>query len=761
MSPLVAEPLPALTGDIYYDDSSDSGRERAAKRRRIEKLGEQYLRGDGLQIMTASLRGPLVGWKNPWARPKRKSVNAKAIGSAEAARPEVPETTHRVQAKARRVVSTATDFRDASGRKPAIEADEPKHAGVGHNWLKKADGLIWYAHSPRDPSPTPLPSSRKAKEDVRHLNAEKLRLSPESPRLACKSRDLSPIAPQKAHQIENLGLMRILSANTTGSSVPANSNEDVKQDRLLQTITLEKVEILAAAKAAAASSTSTSPLHTATVSVPLNAETENGSSTDATTTFKKARSKQRSVHTVPPSTHLPEFEYRHAADTPKLPFADREKEATQASPATARKPRHLYFASSVEIPAAQHTEQIGTEQAPEGCQDMVTGSDGRPASRSGDHVEEVTSGMDNASVAAGRMPPPSLSTQVSSTTATNQLPSAQVVSIVQPPPTESNHSSAGNMLEPMKSNVEPSAGENLVSAKAAVDQAGGTGPEHGAGLEKLAMSPAHAIRPNGIPSDARQQSREGIVPFSAFKSLRPNPSICDLDTQEMLAAITPLVFTTDRKPPWTSITKATPSTATRPKAKKAKKRASFAAAPDSDAISSGSPQGSIKMSLKVSKTVSDGGIGKEVSMKSLTQPSPYGRLGLDMETSDEGGSMKEGESLPALASLLRGHKEQHNAGPTSSNLPVSSAFPITATTTTSTASGLQQEAQQLRDKRIDDGQNGIDEQDDFNLSSAMDDLGSFLGTWDPDKEARELDVTSSHSKPALKRSAFATSSMAR
>src|SRR5579859_2478459 len=77
VSPLNAEPLRAQPGDIYLDDSSDSysdSEQRRAKRRRIERLGEGYLRGDGLFIMTASLKGPWVGWVNPWSKQNGKTI---------------------------------------------------------------------------------------------------------------------------------------------------------------------------------------------------------------------------------------------------------------------------------------------------------------------------------------------------------------------------------------------------------------------------------------------------------------------------------------------------------------------------------------------------------------------------------------------------------------------------------------------------------------------------------------------------------------
>jgi len=44
--------------------------QRAAKRRRIETIATQYLRGRAPLILSAGLKGPFKrGWKNPWARP--------------------------------------------------------------------------------------------------------------------------------------------------------------------------------------------------------------------------------------------------------------------------------------------------------------------------------------------------------------------------------------------------------------------------------------------------------------------------------------------------------------------------------------------------------------------------------------------------------------------------------------------------------------------------------------------------------------------
>lgn len=89
VSPLHAESYPIDPRDVIYatscPSSDDDADTRAAKRRRIEKLGEQYLRGDGLHILSAGLKGPFTdGWKNPWAKRERR-VKRTVI--------EIPETT--------------------------------------------------------------------------------------------------------------------------------------------------------------------------------------------------------------------------------------------------------------------------------------------------------------------------------------------------------------------------------------------------------------------------------------------------------------------------------------------------------------------------------------------------------------------------------------------------------------------------------------------------------------------------------------------
>ncbi|KAI9754541.1 MAG: hypothetical protein M1835_000889, partial [Candelina submexicana] len=81
-SPLTFEPLSPSPSEILVRDSEDDDDidQRAAKRRRVERLGQQYLRGQPLLISTATLLGPFdANWVNPWKRTGHRSTDAKSM----------------------------------------------------------------------------------------------------------------------------------------------------------------------------------------------------------------------------------------------------------------------------------------------------------------------------------------------------------------------------------------------------------------------------------------------------------------------------------------------------------------------------------------------------------------------------------------------------------------------------------------------------------------------------------------------------------
>ncbi|KAJ5718389.1 hypothetical protein N7488_004035 [Penicillium malachiteum] len=79
-----SDPDELLGSDDELNDLS-----RAAKRRRVERLAESYLRGQSLFIASASLRGPFDdGWKNPW----RKERRVKKMGDSSSGAKELEES---------------------------------------------------------------------------------------------------------------------------------------------------------------------------------------------------------------------------------------------------------------------------------------------------------------------------------------------------------------------------------------------------------------------------------------------------------------------------------------------------------------------------------------------------------------------------------------------------------------------------------------------------------------------------------------------
>ncbi|KAL2849575.1 hypothetical protein BJY01DRAFT_210540 [Aspergillus pseudoustus] len=119
-SPLALEtcsPLASETDDhglACSDDELDE-RQRLARRRRIEKLGESYLQGTSLFILSAGLRGPLDKcWDNPWKKDRRKSAANKNGGDG-TDQPVIPETNSR---KRRLYQSPTTTSRSRSSVTP-------------------------------------------------------------------------------------------------------------------------------------------------------------------------------------------------------------------------------------------------------------------------------------------------------------------------------------------------------------------------------------------------------------------------------------------------------------------------------------------------------------------------------------------------------------------------------------------------------------------------------------------------------------------
>jgi hypothetical protein len=192
-----------------------------------------------------------------------------------------------------------------------------------------------------------------------------------------------------------------------------------------------------------------------------------------------------------------------------------------------------------------------------------------------------------------------------------------------------------------------------------------------------------------------------------------------LDTQEMIANITPFVFSTVKKSTVVHNninSRPTPSTVTKARNPvKSKKRASFMM----DEASSGSSQGSLKAIMKVAKSG---------SMMMTSQQKPH--LVRSNGNPDD--------------SLNQNSVESWKMDPPSRSILKSSLAPSTehdGYSTKAQSSSFKHDAQRFVTKGAESVSKVFDDvSDEFDLDAAIDDLGSFLGNWDAEKEAAEFNV---------------------
>ena len=234
----------------------------------------------------------------------------------------------------------------------------------------------------------------------------------------------------------------------------------------------------------------------------------------------------------------------------------------------------------------------------------------------------------------------------------------------------------------------------------------------------------------GSPSQGSgERSRDGIKLFRALNTPSSNPlQECDdnrsyehVDTQAMLGAITPFALATVRAKPVAQPPGDLPVKVSKPREKK---RASFA--PASQDLNSSAR--SIKSCLKVTKSkqnVDNESVGKGLQ----TEADPQEPL-----VSDDFNSGMRGNGDPSSKKQLSDLSHQGvqakinpNGPPTSSTAPFSNS-------NMTHASQIQHEAQPMKDQVA----MGKDDLNDFDLSSVIDDIGSFLQSWDPEKEMRNL-----------------------
>lgn len=421
--------------------------------------------------------------------------------------------------------------------------------------------------------------------------------------------------------------------------------------------------------------------------------------------------KSRSVHRLPPSTSLPAFEYKRA----KRP---RPKEEAQQL-------------SKTSVNGADPV-QIHAEDAPEAS---------KPLSPPPVDVSEQP--------ARSSPKKPALSTETSKTTA-NNLPSAQVVSVVPAQEGLSNAQSTAELLEPVKPLTEHTMTQRQDSV-----------PVHHSHAPVEECADKEQAAPSCYADNAKAEAGAigGPLPGDMQTPVR------NLDTQALLGDIKPFAISTikklevklsDAKTPATA-SKAPPTSRSTARTKR-KKKASFAI----DAVSEES-QSSIKAGFQVRKQQANPSV--PASTKIAIAEGIDGNENYDL---DPPASNTPADSLPSVsdmfkttsfpvASKTRGTTQapksilkprsqpalQSSAPPGTTVTATGASIPGTNGTYQSTTTSEKRDAQQPRQLdmfAIENG-GGADSQapelEQFDLDEVVADLGSYLGTWDVEKAAAQ------------------------
>lgn len=201
------DPSPVDSSDLVEDLPAEhhDAEHQTAKRRRVEAIALQYLRGKPPVMLTARLKGPFTKeWKNPWAkdaktRPDGQSKDAKEraerqgkrspktsqVASPEASR-AVAHTEEQLYSQFEPLPATAPlpDEDDLSGATEffSVETDQfvANNSPANPFWLRRpATSIAFPANSQTDKSPT-----RLRRNDEKSVSRRSLQLAPPKEPLA-------------------------------------------------------------------------------------------------------------------------------------------------------------------------------------------------------------------------------------------------------------------------------------------------------------------------------------------------------------------------------------------------------------------------------------------------------------------------------------------------------------------------------------------------------------------------------------------------
>lgn len=685
VSPVSADEYPICHHTIVYDEgdesSEDSEKQRAAKRRRIESYATAYLRGESLFIASAQLKGPFGnGWQNPWRRRGGKCPEK------ETARLEVPETTIKSQPRhsprpqlhgaqissshstsinpvrqpmKQKLISSKANVPNAvsSNLQASTTYTRPSNSKNQQvvDWLKKNDG--YSKADEHQPHSSPTPMIRPA--NVRTKKWESPAINIEFPPVLDDIVSLAALPPLRQPDLPNS--IAILPMTETEQPKPESHKAILMPSGSVKPILETKSQ------------------HTMGIPLEVTGRSKTASDGSSLAEIAAFAAKRRSLHTIPPSSHLPAFEYRRAV----------AREATH----------HIEPVGGVDVAhqprARQSTEASGFMDA--GNQ---ANSNGKSASL---HTaeERLSSGLAEITTMLPDSVHPNQSTP-------HDIPSAQVPTQMPIESAPSNLSGTGVLLEEPRQEMVQAA-DHSPSKQSLKDI---TEPP-----QEDPLSKSFVAQEQSIDKNPPIQSVQVSAPLHS--AITPDPKISGpSNTQEMIESITPFEFSTVKKNKTMEVPNTSaPRTAAKSRTARIRKRASFAP----EEASSGSSRGSLKAVMKVAKSAT------------INVGSPNGLKGTwDDEDEDINSILHIPSNTPIAAS---GGAAMNNGAPRGILKPSSNpSAPVPTSRTHNTSSSTKQDAQRVRALDMIEGE--VEQpQDSFDVDAAIDDLGSFLGTWDAEKEA--------------------------
>ncbi|KAL1885168.1 Vacuolar protein sorting-associated protein 11 [Paecilomyces lecythidis] len=371
ISPLSLETVPALeleADDLLGSDDELDESARAAKRRKIEQLGESYLKGQPLFILSASLKGPFEdGWDNPWTKTRKPVASSKkthrrrthlleetAIPETDPKRQKLPNVSDSKKERTRHHGSAAY----SSPAVPEMNTDRftRSESGVHHRQSGQA------SEARRQPKPRPnsvsrssVPRSRERsvgieptsfleepgskswlKRDHRRMEISDIR-TPNSPTIGrARKRDTSDVRPRtklsgpKTMQetIRRRSPVTYMCSGALLNNEPSSASK-LALDESSQPLSFRSVRHHSTPASGGAHDSSTTILQEGTQErvpdtfkrprlseyrqySPSHLDRVESQAGAAQKDRSDKHGKQLSLHVVPPSSHLPEFEYRRA-----------------------------------------------------------------------------------------------------------------------------------------------------------------------------------------------------------------------------------------------------------------------------------------------------------------------------------------------------------------------------------------------------------------------------------------------------------------